>query len=73
LHDGTHNARTGRQRTHSLYLSLPAMIDCGASPVQVIEPGGEIGCDVSFADGSKQSLRLRVMDVEGTVSIEPTA
>jgi len=25
---------------------------------------------VSFADASKQSLRLRVMDVEGTISIE---
>jgi hypothetical protein len=55
------------------HLSLPATIDCGPSPVQIIEPGGEIGCDVSFADGSKQSLRLRVMDVEGTISIEPTS
>jgi hypothetical protein len=55
------------------HLSLPATIDCGPSPVQVIEPGGEIGCDVSFADGSKQSVRLRVMDVEGTISIEPTS
>jgi hypothetical protein len=55
------------------HLSLPAMIDCGPSPVQIIEPGGELGCDVSFADGSKQSLRLRVMDVEGTISIEPTS
>ena len=55
------------------HLSLPAMIDCGPTPVQVIEPGGELGCDVSFADGSKQSLRLRVMDVEGTTSIEPTS
>jgi len=55
------------------HLSLPATIDCGPSPVQIIEPGGELGCDVSFADGSKQSLRLRVMDVEGTISIEPTS
>jgi hypothetical protein len=55
------------------HLSLPAMIDCGPSPVQIIEPSGELGCDVSFADGSKQSLRLRVMDVEGTISIEPTS
>jgi hypothetical protein len=55
------------------HLSLPATIDCGPSPVQVIEPGGEIGCDVSFADASKQSLRLRVMDVEGTISIEPSS
>ena len=55
------------------HLSLPATIDCGPSPVQIIEPGGEIGCDVSFADGSKQSLRLRVMDVDGTISIEPTS
>jgi len=55
------------------HLTLPATIDCGPSPVQTIEPGGEIGCDVSFAYGSKQSLRLRVMDVEGTVSIEPTS
>jgi len=55
------------------HLSLPATVDCGPSPVQIIEPNGEIGCDVSFADGSKQSLRLRVMDVEGTISIEPTS
>ena len=55
------------------HLSLPATIDCGPSAVQIIEPGGEFGCDVSFNDGSKQSLRLRVMDVEGTVSIEPTS
>jgi hypothetical protein len=55
------------------HLTLPATIDCGPSPVQMIEPGGEVGCDVSFADGSKQSLRLRVMDVEGTVSIEPSS
>jgi hypothetical protein len=55
------------------HLSLPATIDCGPSPVQIIEPGGELGCDVSFADGSKQSVRLRVMDVEGTISIEPTS
>lgn len=49
------------------------MIDCGPSPVQIIEPGGELGCDVSFADGSKQSVRLRVMDVAGTISMEPTS
>ena len=55
------------------HLSLPATIDCGPSPVQIVEPGGELGCDVSFADGAKQSLRLRVMDVEGTISIEPTS
>ena len=55
------------------HLSLPATIDCGPGPVHIIEPGGEIGCDVSFADGSKQSLRLRVMDVEGTIAIEPTS
>ena len=55
------------------HLSLPATIDCGPSPVQIIEPGRELGCDVSFADGSKQPVRLRVMDVEGTVSIEPTS
>ena len=55
------------------HLSLPATIDCGPSAVQIVEPGGEFGCDVSFNDGSKQSLRLRVMDVEGTVSIEPTS
>ena len=55
------------------HLSLPATIDCGPSPIQIIEPGGELGCDVSFADGSKQSVRLRVMDVQGTVAIEPTS
>jgi len=55
------------------HLSLPATIDCGPSPVQIIEPGGELGCDVTFADGSKQTVRLRVIDVAGTISIEPTS
>jgi hypothetical protein len=54
------------------HLSLPATVDCGPSPVRIIEPNGELGCNVSFADGSKQSVRVRVMDVAGTISIEPT-
>jgi prepilin-type processing-associated H-X9-DG protein len=55
------------------HLSLPATIDCGPKPVQVVEPGGELRCNVAFADGSQQSVGLRVMDVAGTVSIEPTS
>jgi hypothetical protein len=55
------------------HLSLPATIDCGPNPVQIIEPGGELRCDVAYADGSKQSVALRVMDVAGTISIEPTS
>jgi hypothetical protein len=54
----------------SSHLSLPATVDCGPSPVQVIAPGGESSCQVAFADGSKKLVRVRVADVLGNASIE---
>jgi hypothetical protein len=54
----------------SSHLSLPGTVDCGPSPVQVIDPGQETTCQVAFADGSKQSVRVRIVDVLGNASIE---
>ncbi len=52
------------------HLSLPATIDCGPSPVQIVAPDGELTCHVAFADGSMQSVRLRILDVLGNAVVE---
>lgn len=54
------------------HLSLPAAINCGPS-VQIMKPAGVLSCDVAFVDGSRQSIHLRVLDVLGNISIEPTS
>jgi hypothetical protein len=52
------------------HASISATVDCGARAVLVVPPGARLRCSVSFADGTMQTVSVRVVDTAGTVVIE---
>ncbi len=50
--------------------SIPAKVDCGAHAVIVVPPGTRFPCTVNYADGTMQTVSLRIVDTAGTAVIE---
>jgi uncharacterized protein (UPF0212 family) len=52
------------------HASIPATVNCGTQAVLVLAPGARLPCSVSFADGTMQTVSVRIVDTAGTVVIE---
>jgi len=51
------------------HASLPATVDCGASPFRVARAAQTIDCTAALADGTTRSVQLTVQDTAGNVTI----
>jgi hypothetical protein len=49
--------------------SLPATVDCGASPFRVARAGQVITCGAALADGTARQVDLTVQDTAGNVTV----
>ncbi|HEY6318668.1 MAG TPA: hypothetical protein VI462_12385, partial [Acidimicrobiia bacterium] len=50
--------------------SISALVGCGTGPVTVAAPGATLPCTVAFADGTSETVQVRVLDAAGDARIE---
>ena len=50
--------------------SIPALVGCGTGPMTVAAPGATLPCTVGFADGTSETVQVRVLDAAGDARIE---